>query len=104
MVPLDEEKSLAELLGMMRSMSNDFQNQAEKLVCVEGKIDKILAAFPESGFMAHRLFHEKQIIADRDSRDFSQSLKKNIAIQGALAVLIIVGIAIWEYLKVKVRG
>ena len=98
-----DDATIAEMLGMMRSMAQDFRNQADKLLCVESKIDKMLAAFPEDGFMAHRLFHEKQIKDDSDNHRLQQSLKRNIVEKGVWITIVIVAVALWEYIKVRVQ-
>ena len=99
-----ENKSVAQLIGVVSSLREDMVNQATLLLDVQKKIDLLLAAFPEGGLMGHRLFHEGQQKSDSDSRAFRQSLRTGIAMFGIPVLLTFVGYAIWEYLKVKVRS
>jgi len=96
------DTTIAEMLGMMRSMAQDIRNQAEKLLCVESKIDKMLAAFPEAGFLHHRLFHEKQIKDEADNHRLHQSLRRNIMEKGVWITIVIVAVAMWEYIRARI--
>lgn len=100
---MDEDKSVAELLSMMRSLSNDFQSQAKLMLEMERKIDLILSAFPASGLAAHKADHEKRETAEHDAHAFRQSLRTGVAMFGIPVLLSFVGYAIWEYLKLKVH-
>jgi len=98
-----EDATVRELLSMMRSLNNDFQSQANLLLTVKKDIDVILAAFPSGGLVEHRMFHERQAIDYKDAREFRQSLKRGLALWGAIGVIPIIIYALWEYLKLKVH-
>lgn len=95
---------MSELIGMMRSLQNDFAGQAGKLICVEEKLDNILAAFPTGGLMNHRVYHEQQIASEKSASEFRASVMKNVASGGAWATIVIVAYALWEYFKLRVNS
>ena len=97
-----EDATVAELLSMMRSMMNDFNGHADKLVCIERKLDNILTAFPDGGLMGHRLYHERAQTNQKTGDELRASVIKNVLSGGAWATLVIVTVALWEYFKVKV--
>ncbi len=100
-----DDATIAELVGMVRSLLNDFGNHGEKLLCIERKLDLVLSAFPsgEKGLVEHKNFHEIQISRAKDDHEFRQNLKRGLAMWGIGPVLLFVFYALWEYFKVKVR-
>ena len=98
-----DDATIAEMLGMMRSMAQDFRNQADKLLCVESKIDQMLSVLPKDRLPEVRNFIEHGVNEARDNHQLHQSLKRNIVEKGIWITIVIVAVALWEYIKVKVQ-
>jgi hypothetical protein len=103
MMSEEEKATVAQILGMMRSLTQDFSNQAKLMIDVERKLDTLIAAFPEHGLEAHRIYHENQLTIDKDARVFRQSLRSGLALFGIPASLGFVGWAVWEAIKIKIH-
>ncbi len=104
------DSAVAEMAGMMRSMAEDFRNQARLMLemkddvsVLKNNITLLLSAFPKDGFDAHRRDHEDREQAKLERRDFRQAVSKGLAIWGAAGVIPIVLYALWEYFKVQVH-
>lgn len=99
-----EDANLTQLLGLMRSLLNDFGNHGGKLVEIDKKIDTILAAFPVNGLMAHRMYHEAKLREEISSENLRASIRGSIASKGALVVIGVLLYALWEYFRLRVMA
>jgi hypothetical protein len=97
------DKDISELMQMLRALSGKFDAHTQKLDCVVRKIDELMSAFPEEGFVQHRLYHEDQHTKEQERRELRNSLRKALVFQGVLLTLGLVLYALWEYIKVRVH-
>lgn len=59
-------------------------------------------AFPEGDADAHRRYHEELIRKAKVRADFYQELRTELAKKGIWAVIVLLGIALWAFVKSKV--
>jgi hypothetical protein len=65
-------------------------------------IDELRKAFPDNDPDGHRRYHEAIIASIEDRGAFYRTLRDELAKKGLWALVIVVGLALWQYLKLKV--
>jgi hypothetical protein len=66
------------------------------------RVDDLHKAFPGGDWEGHRRYHEELIRKMEARSEFYEDLRSELARKGIWAVLGLVGLAMWQYLKTKV--
>jgi hypothetical protein len=103
------DDTVHELLSMLRSMGQDFRNQAKEILLLKEsaaevvrKLDLILAAFPEAsngGLMAHRIYHETKHKDGEDSHRTREAVKNKLITTLAVLAVTFLVTTVWELVK-----
>ena len=99
------DDAVAEVLRIMRSLQHDFANHANKLLEVEGKIDNLLAAMPETGggLSGHKRWHELQIESEKTRGELKRDVMSGVMKWGAIGTIGLFLLAISDGIKIKLR-
>lgn len=65
-------------------------------------IDELRKAFPDGDPDGHRRYHEAIIKSIEDKGAFYRTLRDELAKKGLWALVIVMGLALWQYFKLKV--
>lgn len=66
------------------------------------RVDDLHKAFPGGDWEGHRRYHECLIRKMEARTKFYEDLRSHLAKNGIWAVLVVLGLAIWQYFKIKV--
>ncbi|AQG98596.1 hypothetical protein A9R05_06920 [Burkholderia sp. KK1] len=72
------------------------------LKVVIDRVDDLAKGFPDSDPDGHRRAHEALIRKAEERAKFYEDLRGELAKKGVWAVLVLIGIALWQYFKTKV--
>lgn len=106
----DGFRAVAKALDSLRDeIGQRHVENTSSLEVVEGKlneaisrIDDLHRAFPEGDPDAHRRYHETLIHKAEAKAKFYEDLRSELAKKGLWALLALIGVALWQYLKTKV--
>jgi hypothetical protein len=68
------------------------------------RVDDLHKAFPGGDWEGHRRYHEGLIRKMEARTEFYEDLRSELAKKGVWAVLVLVGLAMWQFLKTKVTS
>jgi hypothetical protein len=68
------------------------------------RIDDLHKAFPGGDWEGHRRYHEAIIRKMEDRAQFYKDLRNELAKKGLWALLVMLGIALWAYVKSKLTN
>lgn len=66
------------------------------------RVDDLHKAFPGGDWEGHRRYHERLISKMEAREQFYRDLRAELAKKGMWAVIVLLGLALWQYLKTKV--
>ncbi|MCE4544588.1 hypothetical protein [Caballeronia sp. PC1] len=66
------------------------------------RVDDLASGFPDNDPDGHRRAHEALIRKAEERAQFYADLRSELAKKGVWAVLVLLGIALWQYIKVRV--
>ncbi|MEK6294169.1 MAG: hypothetical protein V4793_22845 [Paraburkholderia tropica] len=94
---------LREDLAQRHSENVTAQSVADrKLDEVIRRVDDLHKAFPGGDWDGHRRYHETLIERAEARAKFYNDLRSELAKKGLWALLALIGVALWQYLKSKV--
>lgn len=101
-----DDKAIHVLIGMVKSLTDNVTNFGGQVLEINGKLDKVLSAFPASkdgtdGMVVHRLYHMKKNQEEDEAHDLKQSLIKSLSHWGIVGTLAVIGAALLLYAQVK---
>jgi hypothetical protein len=82
---------------------SDNEVQARKLDEVIRRVDDLHKGFPAGDWEGHRRYHETLIERAEARTKFYDDLRVELAKKGIWALLALLGIALWQYIKSKVN-
>lgn len=81
---------------------SDNEVQGRKLDEVIRRVDDLHKAFPGGDWDGHRRYHETLIARAEARTKFYDDLRAELAKKGMWALIALLGIALWQYIKSKV--
>ncbi|MEX3972264.1 hypothetical protein [Paraburkholderia caribensis] len=66
------------------------------------RVDDLARGFPDGDWEGHRRYHEAVIQKMEARTKFYDDLRTELAKKGLWALLVLVGIAVWQYIKTRV--
>lgn len=76
--------------------------QSRKIDEVIRRVDDLHKAFPGGDWDGHRRYHEELIRKMEVRSAFYEDLRSELAKKGVWALLLLIGIALWQFIKTKV--
>jgi hypothetical protein len=81
---------------------SDSEVQGRKLDEVIRRVDDLHKAFPGGDWEGHRRYHETLIEKAEARTKFYEDLRGELAKKGMWALIVLLGLALWQYFKSKV--
>ncbi len=79
------------------------QNLFEFKTSEESRIKKLEEAFPEEDLAVHRHYHELISNKEKCDANLKQNIKERLITGGLWSLLVLIGLALWEYAKTSIK-
>ncbi|WP_321902114.1 hypothetical protein [Paraburkholderia tropica] len=107
---MEGQKQIVEALdGLREDLAQRHSENVTSLGVTEKKLDEVIRrvddlhkAFPGGDPDGHRRYHESLIERAEARTKFYNDLRSELAKKGLWALLVLIGLALWQYLKSKV--